>query len=67
VVVIKVQSGKVENWKSSAGSEIKAKLVAIEDEKTYLFVTEAGKTIRATAAQLDETSVAKARKLAGLK
>ncbi|MDB4684850.1 hypothetical protein OAF68_04200 [Akkermansiaceae bacterium] len=67
VVVIKVQGGKVESWNSSAGTEIKAKLVAIEDEKTYLFVTEAGKKIRATAAQLDETSVTKARKLAGLK
>jgi hypothetical protein len=37
------------------------------DEKIYLFVTETGKTIRATAAQLDESSVSRARKLAGLK
>jgi len=66
-VVVKVEGGKLESWKSSAGTEIKAKLVGVEDDKTYLFVTEAGKTIRATAAQLDKASVARARKLAGLK
>ena len=66
-VVIKIQASQLESWKSSAGTEIKAKLVAVEDEKIYLFVTETGKTIRATAAQLDESSVSRARKLAGLK
>lgn len=66
-VITKVEGGKLESWKSSAGTEIKAKLVGIEDDKIYLFVTEAGKSIRATAAQLDKTSVARARKQAGLK
>ena len=66
-VVVKFDGGKFESWKSAAGTEIKAKLVGVEDDTTYLFVTEAGKTIRATAAQLDKTSVARARKLAGLK
>ena len=65
-VLTKIEGGKLESWKSSAGSEIKAKLVAIEDKQTYIFLTEAGKTIRATAEQLDATSVTRARKLAGL-
>ncbi len=66
-VIVKVDGGKIESWKSSAGTEIKAKLTGIEDDTTYLFETAAGKTFRATAAQLDKTSVARARKLAGLK
>lgn len=66
-VVVKVEGTEVETWKSSAGTEIKAKLVGIEDDSIYLFETAAGKTIRATAKQLDSTSVAKARKLAKLK
>ena len=64
---MKVANASVESWKSAQGSEIKAKLVGIEDETTYLFETEDGKTIRATANQLDKESVAKARKAAGLK
>jgi hypothetical protein len=66
-VVLKVEGGKIESWKSSAGTEINAKLVGIEDNTTYLFETKAGKTFRATAAQLAKESVAKARKAAGLK
>jgi len=66
-VIAKVEGGKIESWKSSAGTEIKAKLVGIEDDTTYLFETEDGKTLRATAAQLDKESVAKARKAAGLR
>lgn len=66
-VVVKVEGGKIESWKSSAGTEIKAKLIGIEDDTTYLFETEAGKTLRATATQLDQDSVTRARKLAGLK
>ncbi|YCM43722.1 hypothetical protein V2O64_20665 [Verrucomicrobiaceae bacterium 227] len=66
-VLVKVANASVESWKSAQGSEIKAKLVGIEDETTYLFETEDGKTIRATANQLDKESVAKARKAAGLK
>ena len=66
-VIVKVENSKMENWKSSAGTEIKAKLTGIEDNTTYIFETAAGKTLRATAAQLDKTSVARARKLAGLK
>lgn len=66
-VTVKVEAGKIESWKSSAGTEIKAKLIGVEDNTTYIFETAAGKTFRATAAQLDKTSVIKARELAGLK
>ncbi|MFT6864156.1 MAG: hypothetical protein ACJAVK_002719 [Akkermansiaceae bacterium] len=66
-VIVTVKGGGIEIWKSAAGTEIKAKLTGIEDNSTYLFETEASKTLRATAAQLDQASVAKARKLAGLK
>ena len=66
-VVIKVEGTKIETWKSAAGTEIKAKLVGVEDDTIYLFESDGGKSIRATAAQLDKSSVAKARKMAGLK
>jgi hypothetical protein len=64
--MVEVNGSEIETWKSAAGTEIKAKLVGIEDDSVYLFETEAGKTIRATAKQLDAESVAKARKLAKL-
>lgn len=66
-VIVKVEGEKVDAWKSAAGTIIKAKLIGIEDDATYIFETEAGKTFRATAKQLDKESVAKARKAAGLK
>lgn len=66
-VLIKVEKSAVESWKSSAGSEIKAKLVGIENDSIYIFETENGKTIRASVAQLDRASIIKARKAAGLK
>ena len=66
-VVVKVANGAVESWKSAQGTEIKAKLVGVEDDTTYIFETEAGKTIRASADQLAKESVAQARQAAGLK
>lgn len=66
-VIVKVEKAQVESWKSAQGTEIKAKLIGVEDDTTYIFETAEGKTIRATAAQLDKESVAKARKAAGLK
>jgi hypothetical protein len=66
-VVVKVANSVIESWKSAQGTEIKAKLVGVEDDTTYIFETGAGKTIRATADQLDIESVAKARQAAGLK
>ena len=59
--VAKTKNAKVEDWISSKGTTIKAKLVGIEDEKIFLFETEAGKTIRATSAQLSTESVKKAK------
>jgi len=66
-VVVKVEGTKIESWKSAAGTAIEAKLIGIEDDSVYLFQTKDGKSIRATAAQLDKASVAKARKLAKIK
>lgn len=66
-VMIKVEGTQIETWKSAAGTEIKARLVGVEDDTIYLFELDGGKSIRATAAQLDKTSVAKARKMAGLR
>lgn len=62
--IVKTEGSKVEEWTSAKGTIIKAKLVGIEDENVFLFETEAGKTIRATAKQLSEESVAKAKKMA---
>ena len=59
----KTKGAKVEDWISSKGTTIKAKLVGIEDDKIFLFETEAGKAIRATAAQLSKESVEKAKKM----
>ncbi len=64
--ILKVANGTLQNWQSSAGTQIKAKLIGIEDDSIYLFETEAGKTIRATAQQLAPESVTKARQSAGL-
>ncbi len=65
-VIVKVEDSVMSEWQSSKGSVIKAKLVGVEDDKIYLFETANGKTIRATAAQLNADSVKKARKAAGL-
>lgn len=66
-VMVKVANGEIETWKSAAGTEIKAKLIGVEDDAIYVFETADGKTIRANAKQLDATSVAKARQRAGIK
>lgn len=61
--VAKTKDAKVEDWISSKGTTIKAKLVGIVDDKIFLFETEAGKTIRATSSQLSKESVEKAKKM----
>lgn len=66
-VVVTVANSEIISWKSSNGTEIRAKLTGVEDDTTYIFETAAGKTIRATAKQLSKDSVTKARELAGLK
>lgn len=62
--IVKIENTKIDTWTSAQGKTIKAKLVGIEDQKTYLFKTEAGKQIRATSAQLSKESVEKAKKIA---
>lgn len=64
--VLKVEGAEIQDWTSSKGSSIKAKLVGIENDEIYLFEGETGKEIRATASQLSKESVAKARELAGV-
>lgn len=63
--VAKVEGAEVEEWKSAAGSTIKAKLVAVEDDSVFVFETANGKTIRTTADKLSEASVKRARELVG--
>lgn len=65
-VIVKVENAKIEAWKSAAGTEIKAKLTGVQDDSIYLFETEDGQAIQATARQLDPKSVARARELAKL-
>lgn len=64
--VVEISDSKIETWKSAAGTEIKAKLVGVKNDSIYLFETAEGKTITAKADQLDQDSVTRARKLAGL-
>lgn len=61
--VDKIEGNKIEKWQSSAGSEIEAKLVAIEDDETFVFEMANGRTIRTTAAQLSPESVKRAKSL----
>ena len=63
---IMVEESELEMWRSAKGSQITAKLVAVEGEDTFIFETAAGKEIRVTAAQLSVESMQKARKMAGL-
>ena len=61
--VAKAKDAVVEYWKSSAGTNMKAKLVAIEDDSVFVFETAEGKTIRASEKQLSPESVARAKSL----
>lgn len=61
---VAIKDPKIESWKSSHGTEIKAKLLAIEDDAVFVFETADGKSLRATANQLDPASVTRARQLA---
>lgn len=64
--IIKIDNPSMKTWKSSRGSAIEAKLVGVEDKKTFVFVTSGGKTLRVTGDQLSLTSLNEAKKLAGL-
>lgn len=64
--IIKVEDPQVLTWRSKKGSSIKAKLTSVEDGKIFVFETEKGKTIKVPGDQLSPTSLADARKIAGL-
>lgn len=62
--IVTIEDAQIENWTSSKGTLIKAKLIGVEDSKLFIFETESGKKIRATAKQLTKESVEKAKKMA---
>lgn len=64
--VIKVEDAEVQNWTSSAGTTIRAKLVSVENRTTFVFLTADGKTIKVTADKLSPASAKAARELAGV-
>lgn len=64
--IIKIDNPTMKSWKSSRGSTIEAKLVEVEDKKTFVLVTSGGQTLRVTGDQLSLTFLNEARKLAGL-
>jgi len=66
VVLVKVENTQIDSWKSAQGSEIRAKLIGVEDQSLFIFETDAGKVIRAHEDQLAPESVTRARKQAGL-
>lgn len=61
-----VKGAALSDWESSAGSKIKARLVAVIGKDRFVFETEAGKEIQVTSDQLTADSTKKARALAGL-
>jgi hypothetical protein len=64
--IVKVEDSEIQTWTSSAGTTIKAKLVAVENRTTFVFTTAAGRTIRVTADKLSPASAKAARELAGI-
>ncbi len=64
--IIKIEGRAIETWQSAKGTEIKARLIGIENDSIYLFETANAKIIRATAKQLSKESVISARQAAGL-
>ncbi len=62
--VVTIADSTIEKWQSAAGSTIEAKLVAVEDQTTFVFETASGKVIRTTGDKLSEESVQRAQKLA---
>lgn len=64
--IIKIANPKMKSWVSSRGSKIEAKLMGVENKKTFIFLTSAGKTLRVTGDKLSLDSLKAAKKLAGL-
>lgn len=64
--IITLEDPEMKSWKSSKGTTIQAKLISVEDEKTFVLQTGTGKTIRITGDKLSLASLIEAKKLAGL-
>lgn len=64
--IIRIEDPEMKSWKSNRGTTIEAKLVVVEDKKTFVLVTSKGATIRVTGEQLSLASLNEAKELAGL-
>lgn len=64
--IVRVEDSDYQDWTSSAGTTINAKLVSVENRSTFVFKTKAGRTIRVTADKLSPASAKAARELAGV-
>ncbi len=62
--VVKIEDGEFQDWTSSKGTRLHARLVAVEGDTTFVFETKSGKTIRTTADKLSDETVKRARELA---
>lgn len=60
---VTIENPTLSDWKSAKGSIIKAKLLRIEEQETYVFQTASGKTLRVKKEQLDANSIKKAQQL----
>lgn len=62
--VVVVEGAQLDTWESSAGTAIKARLSAVEDDAVFVFELQDGRIIRTSAEQLSPASVKKALELA---
>lgn len=61
--IVTIENPSLSDWKSAKGSTIKAKLLRIEEQETYVFQTASGKTLKVKKEQLDVSSIEKAQQL----
>lgn len=61
--VVQISDKTVYDWKSAQGTTIRARLISVSEEE-FVFQSEEGREIRATAEQLAAETVEKARSLA---
>ncbi|MGJ8697789.1 MAG: hypothetical protein ACSHYF_15840 [Verrucomicrobiaceae bacterium] len=66
VNIIEFEEPALETWHSSKGQKFIARLTAVENEKTFVFHIQGGRTVRAKADQLRHDSALRAKKRAGL-
>lgn len=58
--IVNIEGATLDDWESSAGTAIKAKLTSIEDDSVFVFELAGGRVIRTNAEQLSADSVKKA-------